>query len=355
MLKNTYKGKLGCWFHERFRTECVLNAAGWCMTGGIWGDLCNRGEKMAPGSTRDARVCLWQDSSWLTVARVFPGTGSRLLHHVAGYHPFILREALPTDPPCPVPDVSVVLPVSGGERIPLLVTVLASFQGQINVNFEVIVVEENSAPVLEKLCRGNIRHLFVHRESGEPYCKSRMLNQGCRVARGKIVVLHDADIVVPGGYLAAIRDRLSAGFDAIRPLRFLFCLDQENTRRYMAEREVSVVKNVADVMQNFPGGSIALRKDAYNSIGGMDERFREWGGEDLEFLDRLNTLRVFMGGFMPAIHLWHPPALRKASNERNRDMTDALRSVPSHERITQLRETMAAREVSRPAPTPRQN
>lgn len=337
MSRPSIRNMIGCWLHERWHLEKVLNPFPGFTTPLDWQDLRNRREHLAIGSTSDSRECLWADSSWLTVARVFPDAGGRLLRHVARRNAFSAMKSGSSDALRLQPEVSVILPVSGDERGILLSIVVASFRSQVNVNFEVIVVEENPAPLHEAICREGERYVFVRREGSAPYCKSRMLNHGCRAARGKIVVLHDADIVVPCGYLAAIRDRLGAGYEAIRPLRFLFCLDEENTRLFMARGEATAVKRVTDIMQNFPGGSTALTREAFEAIGGMDERFTEWGGEDLEFLDRLNTLRAFKGGFMPAIHLWHQPAMQKAANTRNRELADSIRSEPVLNRISRLR------------------
>jgi GT2 family glycosyltransferase len=82
--------------------------------------------------------------------------------------------------------------------------------------------------------------------------------------------------------------------------------------------ELRTEHGVKDIMQNFPGGSLGVRREVYHAIGGMDESFEGWGGEDNEFLDRLNTTNVFQGGFLPAVHLWHAsrPSKGVADNPR---------------------------------------
>ncbi len=45
----------------------------------------------------------------------------------------------------------------------------------------------------------------------------------------------------------------------------------------------------------------------------MDDDFVGWGGEDTEFWDRCQTLRVANHTYMPIIHLWHQSQPGKAS------------------------------------------
>jgi len=63
----TMKQKLGCWLHERWKTEVVLHPAAGRLARWQWGDLCNRSERLLRGPG-DARECMWQDSSLLSVA-----------------------------------------------------------------------------------------------------------------------------------------------------------------------------------------------------------------------------------------------------------------------------------------------
>ena len=53
------------------------------------------------------------------------------------------------------------------------------------------------------------------------------------------------------------------------------------------------------------GGSIALSRRVYEEIGGFDEEFVGWGGEDNEFWDRCLTRRIYPFAYLPLIHLWH--------------------------------------------------
>jgi GT2 family glycosyltransferase len=93
------------------------------------------------------------------------------------------------------------------------------------------------------------------------------------------------------------------------------------------------------VIQNLHGGSVAITREGYEAIGGLDEDFVGWGGEDNEFWDRAETLRSTRFGYLPIVHLWHAPQFEKLQAndapavKRYRDLGD----VSPQERIARLR------------------
>ena len=327
--------KAGCWAHERWRMEVVLRCPALARHAGLeWPDLHNRNEQVTRGDGR-GRVCQWMDSSWLTAARVFPRAGGRLLGHCLKEWPVVLG-GRGASGQAGTPDISVLLPFSGVSRLGPLRTVVESLAGQTGATAEILVIEEGERSILPPdLCTA-VNLVFLHRPAGAAYCKSRMLNAGAAVARGRHLLLHDADVVVPSRYLEEIVRCLDAGVDGVRPLRFLFCLDEGTSRLVQETRELSGIGSVRDVMQNFPGGSVGVRRDVFERLGGMDERFQDWGGEDLEFLDRLKTCRLFEGAWMPGVHLWHDPAGQKRSGHRNLEAMRQIRSIPAEQRIERL-------------------
>jgi hypothetical protein len=60
------------------------------------------------------------------------------------------------------------------------------------------------------------------------------------------------------------------------------------------------------IVQNLEaGGSMAITRDGYRRIGGMDESFVGWGGEDNEFWRRCSILNRWIWGYDCLVHLWH--------------------------------------------------
>jgi predicted glycosyltransferase involved in capsule biosynthesis len=91
-------------------------------------------------------------------------------------------------------------------------------------------------------------------------------------------------------------------------------------------------------MQNvLGGGSIAITRAAYLAIGGMDEGFVGWGGEDNEFWERAQTLRVWSYGCLPYVHLWHPSQPRKYDSANPTLIRyQSLTAIDPHKRIELL-------------------
>jgi peptidoglycan/LPS O-acetylase OafA/YrhL len=302
---------LGCWLNERWRAELALRVPE--LVGSDWLDIRNRTERLRPDPISGGRSCLWDHSSALTVARVFPSFASRLLEHCLTRHPIRFERGerpMPSD----APDVSVLLAVGGVGRLQQFELVLASLRAQDHPDFEIVVVEQDSEPRLAERLPPDVRHCFT-RGSADGFNKSWALNVGAAVARGRKLVVHDADYLAPVDYLRSI-DGVLERVDGTRPGRFLFYADEPTTRACMARGKFPGQVGLEEVVQNNPT-PVALTKDAYARIGGHDESFVGWGGEDVEFLDRLRTLDVSEGGFLPILHLWHPPAPKKASGDRN--------------------------------------
>jgi GT2 family glycosyltransferase len=57
----------------------------------------------------------------------------------------------------------------------------------------------------------------------------------------------------------------------------------------------------------FAGGLFVIRREAYLRLGGFDERFRGWGGEDDAMTIKLRRSGMPLAecGERPALHLWH--------------------------------------------------
>jgi hypothetical protein len=85
------------------------------------------------------------------------------------------------------------------------------------------------------------------------------------------------------------------------------------------------------------GGSMAIRADTYRAIGGMDETFVGWGGEDNEFWDRCLTRPTWIWGYEPIVHLWHPSQPHKLrSDNPNLARAKELMAQPADRRIAAL-------------------
>jgi len=353
MSKYSLKKQIGCWVHERKDTELAILAPRLAASlGRHWLDLHNRSEQISIEAVTGGRICHWTDSSPLTVARMFPRVGARLLRRCLTDWPIEFSE-IPAWVNSTEPEVSFLVAVRGTKRLPQFRAVLASLLAQVDCACEIVVVEQSEAREFESILPSVVRYIHTPPPTPDmPFNKSWALNVGARLARGRILIVQDADMAVPMHYAKAIRDTLDRGYDGMRVPRFLFYLTEEDTQIACRDRNFGHVRRIERVIQNNPT-PVALRKDAYFQIGGHDEAFYAWGGEDNEFLDRLQTLRTASGTCLPIVHLWHPEAPNR-TGDRNREGLEGRRRMPVAERIRELSARAAGREAApNPLPPPR--
>jgi GT2 family glycosyltransferase len=306
-----------------------------------WASFHNRGERVVSNPSGCGYECDWEWTSDLTLPRVFPAAGRSLLLAALSERPFAFA-GVPPRAQERSPIVSFIVGHRGVDRLPLLLATLASLGGQAGCEFEVLVVEQSTESVLEGRLPADVRLIRqVPLEPGLPYSRSSAFNRGVREARGRIVVLHDNDIVVPSSYAKELCRLEAEGFEAMRLMRYLFYLDEEGTEILLSKAPPSVesfrVLRPSLVRQNCQGGTIAVTRDAYLRVGGHDEGFIGWGGEDNEFFDRCRLLRFHPWGYLPFVHLWHAPQPDKGRSENPRKRLLELMAIPREERAKRLK------------------
>jgi GT2 family glycosyltransferase len=183
-----------------------------------------------------------------------------------------------------------------------------------------------------------------------PYCRSWAFNIGVKHARGTVLVLHDNDMLVPVDYAANILDQVRNGAEVVNLKRFIFYLSEQHTKDVftgtaglMDEAPLSIVQNLE------AGGSIAITRQAFGEIGGMDESFVGWGGEDNEFWERAQTRKVWPYACLPLVHLWHAAQPGKlAADSPTLKHYEKLSAIPATIRMENLQQS-ANGNLSAPA------
>jgi hypothetical protein len=276
---------------------------------GAWLEIHNRSESIT-ANERGVK-CNWRFTSELHIANVFPSTGRRLMHQALTRWPIAMRDAPVVNGP---PRVSFLIGHRGTERLPHLLATLRSIAGQSGVPVECIVIEQSAAPEIEKALPPWVRYVHTPIPRPDlPYCRAWSFNIAKAYAASDVLVLHDNDMLLPERYAFEALQRIEDGFSFIDLKRFIFYLKEADTTRVFVTGAWPL-NGDATVIQNLEGGSIVARRDAYDAIGGFDESFVGWGGEDNDFFDRA----AFYGGVdrfacMPILHLEHPPQPGKTS------------------------------------------
>ena len=237
------------------------------------------------------------------------------------------------------PKITFILPHRGRDRIPLLETVVSSILGQRGVAVECIVVEQNATREVGELLHG-VRYIHLpHPVDSVSWHKSWAYNVGALAARADILVCHDADILVPQDYGREILKYLCDGDKEVVHLqRFLFCLSRNDTETVTTCLSLADRCTPVRVRQNWKGGTLAIRRESFFRLGGFDERFVGWSGEDQEFYDRCRMLKGWRHGYLPFIHLWHASQETKLTQARqtSSQFTGKVMSTPREQRVREL-------------------
>ena len=303
----------------------------------LWQQLCNRNETLEINPEGPGVRCSWRWTSDLHACSVRPVYAKRLAQRALLDFPVRF-----TDTPAVTEGplrVSFIIAHEGTERIDHVVWTTRSILAQQHGRTECIVVDQSETPGIGDRLPASVRCIHRPLPSGlTGWRKAWAFNQGAREAGGEILVFHDGDILCPAAYGQSLLSEMT-NHGAASIQRFLFNLSRAQTESMFRTGEWPVDIRPERVRQNWEGGTIAIRRDAFFDIGGYDEAFVGWGGEDNEFYNRCSNVGHLKFGFLPFIHLWHTPQADKHISD-NRNITQALHErlkIPIVDRIEELK------------------
>jgi hypothetical protein len=129
---------------------------------------------------------------------------------------------------------------------------------------------------------------------------------------------------------------MTAGYQAARLQRFVFHLTARDTESFFANGrlEDSVAPELC--RQNCQGVTVAIERKTYFDLGGHDEAFVGWGGEDNELFDRLRSVRLHDHAYLPLVHLYHGPQPDKGAVNPNTPYFESRMRLPACQRVAEL-------------------
>lgn len=149
--------------------------------------------------------------------------------------------------------------------------------------------------------------------------RSAAINRAASLTDWDVAVIADADTWVPAPQLAvavktaADTDTLTAAFDSVVELSQPRTADLLEHPTYPLTADILASTYGIDRVRTrdieTQSSMLAISRTLWDRIGGFDEKFVGWGGEDNAFWKAAHIL----GGephrvHGPAFHLWHPPA-----------------------------------------------
>lgn len=301
-----------------------------------WIGIRNRQERLERNPDGPGVRCTWRWTSDLHACQVFPWLARRLSHRALRDWPIAFAEcqAKAND----IPEVSFVIAHANADRLGQLAWTVRSILAQRGVSVECVIVDQSAQPTAAAVVPETVRVLHRPLPPGSSeWCKSWAFNLGARAANGTWLVFHDGDICSPLDYADQLVQRGSE-WDVVSLQRFLFCTGPELSPTPSEEPNTSRFRGIERVRQNWEGGTIAVRRERFFELGGYDEAFVGWGGEDNEFFDRCQALRHLRYGYLPFVHLWHPPQADKhhPGNANISRVLDQRLAISRAERVREL-------------------
>lgn len=319
--------------------DAPIYVRAWRSGGDEWLAVRNRAERLEPAPDGSGYRCLWQWTSDLHAPKHVPALGRWLMRRALADHPIALAD-LPQAASSAPPQISFLIGHRGMARLPHLLMTLRSIAAQRGAAVECIVIEQDMVSQLRPHLPAWVRLVHTPPPAPDmPYCRAWTFNIGAQHARADVLVLHDNDMPVPADYAAWILARTAQGYEVLNPKRFVFYLSEAHTQAVFAGGADWLDAAPDAIVQNLEGGgSVAITRAAYAAIGGLDESFIGWGGEDNEFWERAQTRRVWPWAGLPLVHLWHAaqPGKRDATYHTAQHY-QALARIDPRERIARLR------------------
>lgn len=185
---------------------------------------------------------------------------------------------------------------------------LESLVNQEEKDFEVIIVEDGSQIPCEDVCRKYADQLtlryFMKPNSGPGQSR----NYGAERAEGEYLLILDSDVVLPNGYLKAVRDELDR-----EPADAFGGPDRAHNSFTDTQKAISYSMTSFFTTGGIRGGkkkldkfyprsfNMGIRRNVYMELGGFSKmRF----GEDIDF-----SIRIFKAGkrcrLFPEAWVWH--------------------------------------------------
>lgn len=166
--------------------------------------------------------------------------------------------------------------------------------------------------------------IIIGQSSLSPFCKTNALNNAVKKSSGKVLVIMDADAYIEGAVISNCADRILEDLENnlwYVPYRNLYRLTQSVTEELLNSAPWNplplpspplpyMVENLGHSSKygnRYGAMCMMFPREAYNILGGFDERFVGWGGEDVAILRALDTL---FGKHKTTdndiFHMWHP-------------------------------------------------
>lgn len=219
--------------------------------------------------------------------------------------------------------LSIIVPITGENRRQQADIFLHLLRQQAFTNYEVILVEQVNALLGGKCLGGPFytdlpvdQYIAIEQKNGENHFNQPwMANVGARAAKGENFLFLDIDITFNPNYLEEIYAYSKPFFIAHSHVTML---SQSSTEKLRSLRTVTDLgsldgDHVESGALKFAGFSVCAQRDFFwDCLGGYNENYLGWGGNDNDIAWRAKT--ILGEEFLPnqeIYHMWHPKPYSK--------------------------------------------
>lgn len=196
---------------------------------------------------------------------------------------------------------------------------------------EVIVVEQDKNSKIKDV-KLSCKHIFL--KSNMPFNKSWGFNVGLKYANTNVVIFGDSDLIMdPQEFIKSVQ--MVDQYEMINPYNSVIDLNpQESNLSLDQVLKINRPGRGETDIQKVPmcGGICIFRRDAINKIGGWDQNFIGWGGEDDFQSVKVKNFLNYYENTAKCFHIYHDrPAPDMKWYQRNLQLLQKLSDMSKEE------------------------
>ena len=165
--------------------------------------------------------------------------------------------------------------------------------------------ERNLRAVLAHLAAAGLPAERIRLANAYPWSPGRARNAGRRELEAPVVVFCDADTITPPEQIRSAVELALAEPGLVYGYDLYLRLGEPATVRMLDPTSAYWPTPERQIVGSASMGCAAIRCDAFDELGGFDERYVGWGYEDVELANRAGARWPIRRVAGVCFHLWH--------------------------------------------------